>query len=172
MVAKVSHFVVLAIFLGLVGCSHSSISIKKSVGFDHIACQPASAVPEVAAKSQAECHVAVAGSGIQILISKVERKISLSSDTTRRELTSIYIHSEAGQLETGDVDFEAFYSRGLFDLTGKTGCIGVLKDGDVKVEPRRGQRIVSYDLTFKLVSPLGWPDECKSDYRAIGSAVF
>ncbi|MDN5939250.1 MAG: hypothetical protein L0H83_11385, partial [Salinisphaera sp.] len=68
----------------------------------------------------------------------------------------------------GPVRFDAFYSQGLFDLTGKTGCVGVLEDGSVEIEKSSKKTIMNYSLRFRLVSPLGWPEDCKASHRMTG----
>jgi hypothetical protein len=67
------------------------------------------------------------------------------------------------------VRFDAFYSRGLTDLTGKTGCIGILDEGSAKIEKATKKNVLIYSLRFRLVSPLGWPEDCKEPRQVNGA---
>lgn len=158
------------ILMCLAACSHHSTSIRQGVSVDEINCKPTSTDLKVLAGSQAGCHTAIAGTGFQVLDNSVHRRPSMSSDTTRRESTSVFVSSDVSSTFTGPLQFNAFYSRGLFDLRGKSGCVGVLESGSAAIEEERGRRTLRYDLNFRLVSPHGWKDDCAAAHHVTGSA--
>lgn len=169
--AVAAHGKFLACFLTgvwLSGCSSTSVNIKEGVVPNSADCRPDSTASTEIAKSQMACHQGVAGDGVQVIISSTVRRATIRSDSTQRELTSIFIQPVGAIHKIGPVDFEAFYSRGLFDLTGKTGCVGVLKDGTVLIEKVAKKSVLSYSLRFKLISPLDWPEDCKDVHQITG----
>lgn len=152
----------------LTGCNSASVNIKEGVIPNAADCRPDSTTGAGIAKSQMACHQGVSGDGVQVLISSTFRRATVRSDSTERELTSIFIRPAGAVREIGPVNFEAFYSRGLFDLTGKTGCVGVLKDGTAVIEKSAKKSVLNYSLRFNLVSPLGWPEDCKELHQITG----
>lgn len=168
--AVINRFFVLSIVaFALTACAQHSTNIKHGVSFDPDRCKPGSSDPDILALSQAACHVAVAGPGLQLLDTRTHLRLSLSSDTTRQEKTSLFISPDIPQTFLGPLEFSAFYSRGLAELKGKTGCVGVLESGHAAIEQERGQRSLRYDLTFRLVSPRGWKDDCAPLHHVAGS---
>lgn len=153
----------------LVGCSSASTNIKNGVVPNITDCRINSTISSEIAKSQMLCHQGLSGDGVQVLLSRVTRDFSVSSDTTNRELTSIFIQPANAIHKSGPIKFDAYYSRGLFDLTGKAGCVGVLEDGEAEIDGSGEKRKLKYSLRFKLVSPLGWPDDCKEAHSINGS---
>lgn len=168
MIVKKKVFVCLLVGASLTGCSNTSINVKEGVILNVADCHPDSIASAEVAKSQMACHQGVAGDGIQVLISSTFRRVTMRSDSVERELVSIFIQPTGAIREVGPVNFEAFYSRGLFDLTGKTGCVGVFRDGTVVIKKSAKKYILNYNLRFNLVSPLSWPEDCKELHQITG----
>jgi hypothetical protein len=153
----------------LIACSTSAVRIVEHVVPDASKCQPSSSNAAEIAKSQSACHQGITGDGLQVLLSTIKRAPSLSSDTTQQALTSIYLYpAGASGSSSTPVEFDAFYSRGLGGLTGKTGCVGILEDGYARIEQSKGERVLNFRLNFRLVSPLGWKQDCREPYFASG----
>lgn len=153
----------------MTGCSSTSVNTKEGVIPNAADCRPDSTVGKEVAKSQMACHQGISGDGVQVLISSAFRQATMRSDSTERELTSIFIRPAGAVREiSGPVNFEAFYSRGLFDLTGKTGCVGVLRDGTAVIEKSAKKSVLNYSLRFNLVSPLGWAEDCEELHQISG----
>lgn len=169
-VAVQNKAILLAVVTACVtACNSGSVNVKVGVIPDAANCHPKSASDNEIAKSQMACHQGVAGNGVQVLLSNTIRRVSVRSDTTERELTSIFIQPASAVREAGPVRFNAFYSKGLFDLTGKTGCVGILEEGSAAIERSADKTMLNYSLHFRLVSPLGWPEDCKEPHRMTGA---
>ncbi|MEA5124974.1 hypothetical protein [Xanthomonas floridensis] len=166
-----AFFAVIAVIgvISLCGCNSTKSNIRVGVVLDEMRCKPNSKIHSEIAEAQSACHQAVNGDGIQLIVSKTSRSPSLHSDTVARELTSIFIQPASAVSHVGPVKFEAFYSQGLFDLLGKTGCVGVLESGFVEIKKPSKKFIINYFLRFGLVSPLGWPEDCKESREISGS---
>lgn len=162
-----SFVVLIAIFT--VGCAAQRINTTRGVVPDAKECNPGSSVSLVIAKSQSSCHQGVAGDGVQILLSKKTRRASLSSDTARVELTSIFLQPSGVLNQSGSLDFKAFYSSGLLGLSGKTGCVGILDEGSIRIEATGSEPSLEYRLKFRLVSPLGWEGDCTETQEVSGT---
>jgi hypothetical protein len=167
--AQTKPLLYFAVGFFLVGCNSTSVNVKRGVIPDATSCRPTSAIGTEIAKSQMACHQGVAGDGVQVLLSNTNRRVSVRSDTAEREMTSIFIRPASAISEAGHVRFDAFYSQGLFDLRGKTGCVGVLEDGTAEIKKSAKKTILNYSLQFRLVSPLGWPEDCKEPHRIAGA---
>jgi len=168
-VAIEARLLVLAVLLCLAGCNASSVKVKQQVVPDPVNCRPDSAISKERATSQAACHVGVAGDGAQVLVSDTHRRLSFHSDTTQRQLTSIFIQPESALHEAGPLEFTAFHSSGAYDLYGKTGCVGVLENGSATIVKSKRRSRLTYELEFRLVSPVGWKHDCTEPYRMAGS---
>ncbi|CAD1786074.1 MULTISPECIES: hypothetical protein [Xanthomonas] len=155
--------------ISLCGCNSTKSNIRAGVVLDEMRCKPRSKIRSEIAEAQSACHQAVDGDGIQLIVSKASRSPSLHSDTVGREVTSIFIQPASAVSHVGPVKFEAFYSQGLFDLLGKTGCVGVLESGSVEIKKPSKRFIINYFLRFGLVSPLGWSEDCKGSREVSGS---
>lgn len=169
MTAQNKIFLCLVILTCLAGCNSTSINVRNGVIPDAANCRPNSKINGEIAKSQKACHQGISGDGVQVLISNTIMGASMHSDTTEREMTSIFIKPASSVHEVGPTQFEAFYSQGLFDLLGKTGCVGIIEDGSADIKRAKNNTILNYSLRFRLVSPLGWPDDCKVPHEVTGS---
>lgn len=169
MAVEIRSLFFLAAIACLAGCNGASVNVKNGVISDAENCRPKSAISTEIAKAQMACHQGVAGAGVQVLLSNTIRHPSVRSDTTERELTSIFIQPASAVREAGPISFDAFYSQSLFDLTGKTGCVGILEDGSAEIEKSAKKTILNYSLRFRLVSPLGWAKDCKEPHRIRGA---
>lgn len=152
------------------GCSSSAVAIRDNIVPDIDNCRPKSDKSSDVSKSQAACHQGVSGAGLQVILSSTKRVLSFSSDTTQQELVSIYAYGKNIKKTVGPVKFDAFYSRGMVGLTGKTGCVGILDDGSVEIVAahENSSPVLAYNLRFRLVSPLGWPGDCDLPYHLRG----
>ncbi|MEA9579780.1 hypothetical protein VC218_12985 [Xanthomonas nasturtii] len=153
----------------LAGCSSTSLNVRNGVIADADNCRPSSKLSAEIARSQMACHQGISGDGVQVIIAKTNRLASTNSDTTQREMVSIFIQPAGAVSHLGPVKFNAFYSSGLFDFLGKTGCVGVLEDGSVDIKNSLNNATLTYALKFKLISPLGWLDDCKGYREVAGS---
>jgi hypothetical protein len=169
MTAQNKIFLHLIILTCLAGCNSTSMNVRNGVIPDAASCRPNSKINSEISESQKACHQGISGNGVQVLISNATRAASMHSDTTEREMTSIFIRPASAVHEVGATKFEAFYSQGLFDLLGKTGCVGVLEGGSVEIKKPSKNTILNYKLRFRLVSPLGWLDDCKVPREITGS---
>jgi len=169
MTARNKKLICLVTLTFLAGCNSTSLNVKNDVVPDAVNCRPTSTIAGEIASSQIGCHQGVSGNGVQVLISNTTRVASMHSDATEREMTSIFIQPASSAHEVGPTKFEAFYSKGLFDLTGKSGCVGILEDGSVDIKKSARNTILNYNLQFRLVSPLGWPEDCKTPRKIAGS---
>lgn len=156
-----------SVFL-LAGCQSTVVHVRTDLVPDKQSCHIETESPDELAKSQRGCHVGVPGDGVQILVSGSTRQVSVYSDATKRELLSIYVRPASAVRVPGPVSVDAFYSTGLADLTGKTGCVGVDEKSKARVEQRKGQMFLTYDLWFRLKSPLGWKTECDRSHHVTG----
>lgn len=154
------------------GCSSSTIKIMRGFVPDYANCKLTSSTVGDLSAAQSACHRGVSGDGLQVLISTTERKLSIGSDTTQRELTSIFLYPADAAGIAGSVRFDAFYSRGSYELTGKTGCVGIFESGDAYIFMDKSKPILNYNLNFTLVSPLGWKQDCHGIYKTSGKIVF
>lgn len=167
--ARIKVIFLLTASICATSCNSASINVKSGLVPDATNCRPRSIVSAEIAKSQMACHQGVSGDGVQVLLSNTTRRASMRSDTAKRELTSIFIQPAGSAREVGPVRFDAFYSQGLVDLTGKTGCVGVLEDGFARVEKVARKSVLTYSMRFRLVSPLGWQEDCKEPRQISGS---
>jgi hypothetical protein len=167
--AQTKPVLYLAAVLLLAACNSTSVNLRTGEIPNATNCRPTSAIADEIAGSQMACHQGIAGDGVQVLISNANRRASVRSDKAEREMTSIFIRPASAIGEAGPVRFDAFYSQGLFDLRGKTGCVGVLEDGTAEIKKSANTTTLHYKLQFRLVSPLGWPEDCKEPHRIAGA---
>ena len=147
------------------GCDDGTKTISHVVESDG-SCQPMSSLVDKLEVSQLGCHEGKPGDGVQFIVSSSQSKVSLESDTRQRQLLSIFVKPASILQTSGSIPFTAYYSSGQYELRGKTGCVGVLESGTVRVEP--GERTLFYSLKFRLVSPLGWKGDCDAEHIAEG----
>lgn len=169
MTARNKKIICLMALAFLAGCNSTSLNVKNDVVPNVVSCRPTSTIASEIASSQIGCHQGAIGNGVQVLISSTTRTASMHSDATEREMTSIFIQPASAVHEVGPTKFKAFYSKGLFDLTGKSGCVGILEDGSVNISKSARNTTLNYNLQFRLVSPLGWPEDCKAPRKIAGS---
>ncbi len=160
--------VMLMMSILLASCVSSTVNIIKGVTPDYVNCRPYSTIPDELKKSQAACHHGVAGDGTQIVFKKTTRYLSVYSDTTHKQVASIFVRPLRDMEVPMSLEFDAFYSRGLAELAGNSGCVGTLEGGEVRVEHNTNGLLLIYDLHFELVSPLGWLQDCKDSFRFKG----
>lgn len=169
MAAKINICFCFLVTLCLVGCKSSSVKIFNGVIPDVENCRPKSSTDTEVAKSQLSCHQGISGDGRHVLISNTTTRFAVHSDSKERELVSIFFRPYGASLKPGPVEFDAYYSQGLFELRGKNGCVGILETGQAEIRNSGKKSVLSYSLEFRLVSPLGWKEDCKEPYRVSGS---
>jgi hypothetical protein len=62
-----------------------------------------------------------------------------------------------------DRPITAYYSRSSSNFPGVSGCIGYALDGSIEIKEKTADHIqIKIDLTFELMSPAGWQEQCGS----------